>query len=53
MIRHGKAADQLEDTATQCAFGKMKLNVGDELESPDEMKCKCIEPPFVDCIQSS
>lgn len=52
MIRHGKAAEQLDETAAQCTFGQIKLNIGDELVSSEDMKCRCTEPPFVDCIQN-
>jgi len=52
VIRHGKAAEQLEETANLCRFGHLRLNIGDELASPEEMKCKCTQPPFLDCIQT-
>lgn len=36
-----------------CMFGKLKLNIGDELKTEEnDETCTCVTPPFLQCIRS-
>ena len=42
----------LDEAEQQCIYGKIKMNVGDEIKHDDEcVTCKCTTPPMLHCIQ--
>ncbi|GAB0091067.1 uncharacterized protein DMENIID0001_058640 [Sergentomyia squamirostris] len=43
------------DPKMECSFGKLKLNVGNQLSPEDgpKVKCECSIPPIVTCVRTS
>ncbi|CAO1442834.1 unnamed protein product [Diamesa tonsa] len=43
-----------DDDKQQCIYGKIKMNVGDEIKHENKcVTCKCTVPPMPHCIQST
>ncbi|KAL1465691.1 hypothetical protein WDU94_005240 [Cyamophila willieti] len=50
-----KAVNDAAKVGPQCAFGDLKLNIGEKLSTPasdTDLDCTCQIPPFVKCLKT-